>query len=225
MRTRGLFVTSSGTGVGKTFVMQTLITALRRKGRPVEALKPIISGFDPEDLETSDTGQILAALGRAPSPEHVARVSPWRFGPPLSPDMAAGREGRKIDLDGVVAHCRRVESEGDAVLLVEGIGGVMVPLNEGHTVLDWITALELPTLLVVGSYLGTLSHTLTAASVLLDRAVEFQVVVSESVESPVPLEETRACLERHLPGTDVTCLLRGTPEDPQGAALVERLGL
>lgn len=221
----GLFVTSSGTGVGKTFVMRTLIASLRRAGRPVGALKPVVSGFDPEGLETSDTAEILAALGQAPTPEHVARVSPWRFGPPLSPDMAAAREGRRIDFDELVAYCRQIQEEQEGLLLVEGIGGVMVPLDGRHTVLDWIVALEVPALLVVGSYLGTLSHTLTAASALLARGVELQVVISESVESPVPLEETRSCLERHLPGVDVVCLPRGRPEDPAAGTLLEGLRL
>ncbi len=159
---RALFVTSSGTGVGKTFVMRALIGRLLGEGRRIEALKPVISGFDPVAPSASDTGALLEALGEPASPEGVERVSPWRFAAPLSPDMAASREGRSIDFERLVGHCRqRIAGDAD-VVLIEGIGGVMVPLDERHTVLDWIAALEVPALLVVGTYLGTLSHTLTA---------------------------------------------------------------
>ena len=79
-------------------------------------------------------------------------MSPWRFAAPLSPDMAASRERRSIPFDALVAHCRAA-SERRGVTLIEGIGGVMTPLDAEHTVLDWIAALGAPALLVVGSYL------------------------------------------------------------------------
>ena len=94
--------------------------------------------------------------------------------------------------------------------LIEGIGGVMVPLDTRHTVLDWISALGAPALLVVGSYLGTLSHSLTAAAALQQRAVPLLgVVVSESETQPVPAEETAAALARFLASTPVRVLPRG----------------
>jgi dethiobiotin synthetase len=213
---RSLFVTGSGTGVGKTFVMRALIGELRGRLR-VSALKPIASGFDAAAPENSDTGMLLEALGQPVTGETVERVSPWRFAAPLSPDMAAAREGRSIDLDEVVGFCRQGGGGAD-VLLIEGIGGVMVPIDESRTVLDWITALEAPALLVVGSYLGTLSHTLTAAGALRSRGVATSVVVSESEQSPVPLAETVATLRRHLPGVRVAALPRAVPESRRSPA-------
>ncbi len=220
---RTLFVTSSGTGIGKTFVMRALIGRLASEGRRVEAFKPVVSGFDPAAPSAGDTGALLEALGAPVSPERVERVSPWRFAAPLSPDMAASHEGRRIDFDGLVGYCRQRLAEGTDVTLIEGIGGAMVPLDERHTVLDWIVAMEIPTLLVVGSYLGTLSHTLTAAAALRARGVELRVVVSESEESPVPLSETLATLARHLPGIDVCALPRLSPDDPSSRAELDRL--
>ncbi len=220
-----LFVTSSGTGIGKTFIMRALIGQLRRAGRRVEALKPVISGFDPAAPEATDAGAILSALGRATSAKNLDRLSPWRFAAPLSPNMAAAREGRGIDFDRLVAHCQEHTGGESEVLLVEGVGGVMVPLDERHTVLDWIAALRMRALLVVGSYLGTLSHTLTAAAALQARQVECHVVVSESADSPVPLEETVASLVLHLPGCGVTGFPRGSPSDPASATLAQRLAL
>lgn len=192
-----LFVTASGTGVGKTFVMRALIDALRRARRSVRALKPIASGFDPGDPANSDTGILLAAQGLDPTRENLDAVSPWRFAAPLSPDMAAARERRTIPFDGVVDFCRPPPEA--ATTLIEGIGGVMVPLDAEHTVLDWIAAVDAPALLVTGSYLGALSHTLTAALALRSRACRtVAIVVSESESQPVPAAETAAVLRRFV---------------------------
>ncbi len=220
---RTLFVTSSGTGIGKTFVMRSLIGHLANEGRRVEAFKPVVSGFDPAAPSVGDTGALLEALDAPLCPESVERVSPWRFGAPLSPDMAASREGRRIDFDGLVGYCRDRLAEDTDVALIEGIGGVMVPLDERHTVLDWIVALEMPTLLVVGSYLGTLSHTLSAATALRERGVALRVVVSESEESPVPLSETLSTLVRHLPRIDICALPRSRGGRQPARAELDRL--
>ena len=162
-----LFVTGSGTGVGKTLVTQLIVTALRQRGRRVHALKPIVSGFDASAPEESDTAQLLDALGMTLDAPNLDAVSPWRFAEPLSPDMAARREGRTIPFDELVAFCAR--QAADTTTVIEGVGGVMVPLDESHTVIDWIAAVASPTVLVTGSYLGAISHTLTALETLSAR--------------------------------------------------------
>jgi dethiobiotin synthetase len=207
-----VFVTASGTGVGKTFVACKLVEELATAGRPVRALKPIASGFDAANPEGSDSTLLLRAQGLAVTPSNLDAVSPWRFAAPLSPDMAAAREGRSIPFAALIAHCRAA-SEQDGVTLIEGIGGVMVPLDTKHTVLDWIAALGAPALLVVGSYLGTLSHSLTAATALHQRGVPLLgVVISESEVQPVPVEETAASLARFLASTRIRVLPRGRHE-------------
>lgn len=209
-----LFVTSTGTEIGKTFVAVELVRALRKRGRAVHALKPVITGFDPERAAESDTGRLLDALGQPLTHDAIEAVSPWRFAAPLSPDMAAAREGREIDWSALLAYCRRAidraRSERDAVTLIEGIGGVMVPLDAKHTVLDWIAELRIPALLVAGSYLGTLSHTLTAAGMLAARGCTLAgVVVNESEAQPVPPEETAETLRRFLPSAPIVVVPRG----------------
>lgn len=200
--TQTVFVTGSGTGVGKTFVMRQLIGALRRAGRSVRALKPVASGFDDRHPEDSDAGLLLAAQDLPLSVENLDAISPWRFQEPLSPDMAAAREGREVSFDALVEFCRAPKLAD--VTLIEGIGGVMVPLDARHTVLDWIAVLGAPALLVVGSYLGTLSHTLTAATALERRGCPLlATIVSESASQPVPVEETAGVLRRFLDGTPV----------------------
>ena len=202
-----VFVTASGTEVGKTFVMCKLLAEFRRTTLSVRALKPVATGFDPNDIEASDTGHLLAAQDLQPTAARVDAVTPWRYAAALSPDMAARREGRIVPFEDLLSFCRR--SEGFDLTLIEGIGGVMVPLDERHTVIDWIAALGAPALLVTGSYLGTLSHTLTAAEALRRRDVELLgIVASESPEQPVALDETRRVLERFLAPTPVIALPR-----------------
>ncbi len=188
-----IFVTASGTEVGKTFVTCSLISQLRHAGRSVQVLKPVATGFGAD--EPSDSEILLNALGRDANSNGIAEITPWRFKEPLSPDMAAAREQVSIPFEELVAFCK-LRNDSD-VTLIEGIGGVMVPLNEHHTVLDWIDALGAPTLLVVGGYLGTLSHTLTALGVLQARDIDLAgIIVNESREQPVTVEETAEAIAR-----------------------------
>jgi dethiobiotin synthetase len=204
-----IFVTAAGTDIGKTFVACGLISALQARGRKVTALKPIASGFAPADLERSDSGLLLSALGRPVTTETIAQVSPWRFAAALSPDMAAAREGRTIDFAAVVGFCRDAIATRDGALLIEGVGGVMTPLDARHTVLDWMAALDIPIVLVAGSYLGAISHCLTALDVVRRRGLVVAcLVISESRSSPVPLEETRDTVARFAPAFDVVALPR-----------------
>lgn len=174
------FITSTGTGIGKTYVTTALIRAARRRNLTVAATKPVISGFDKREMETSDTGRILAALGEAQTEEAVARVSPWRFSAPLAPSMAARAEGKTLDCVALFSFSSKMLQQEVDLALIEGVGGVMVPLDERNTVLDWIVATGAPVVLVVGDYLGTLSHTLTAVEVLRMKGVELvAIVVSE----------------------------------------------
>jgi dethiobiotin synthetase len=210
-----IFVTATGTDVGKTFVTSGLIRHFRASGRAVDALKPVASGFDPTALATSDPGVLLAALGRPVTIEEIERIAPWRFAAPLSPDIAAAREGRVIEFDALLDFCRRAAATRN-LLLIEGIGGIMVPLDDKHTVLDWMKALRIPVLLVAGSYLGTISHTLTALHVLAQRNIDIAaVVVSESEVSGASLDETVDTIARFAQPLDVI----GVPRMTQNAEL------
>jgi dethiobiotin synthetase len=186
----GVFVTSTGTDIGKTFVTAGLIRELRRRGQNVHAIKPVVSGFDPDKSASSDPSVLLDALGKSTDIDAIEKISPWRFSAHLSPDSAARHEGRAINFDDVVAFSKEASTRFDGTLFIEGVGGVMVPLDDGHTVLDWMEALGLPVLLVAGSYLGTISHTLSALEVLASRQLRVQaIIISESVGSSVPTEE------------------------------------
>ena len=221
-----LFVTATGTDIGKTFVSAGLIRHIRAAGKPVAAIKPVVSGFDPADWQASDPAVLLAALGRPLTLEEVDGVSPWRFKAPLSPHTAAQREGRAIAFQDVVAFCRRAMAARRGVLLVEGIGGVMVPLDDRHSVLDLMSMLRIPIILVAGSYVGTLSHTLTALEVVARRNLDIAaVVVSESNGSIASLEDTVATLQVFAETIDVVGIPRLAPGACEHPAFARLAGL
>jgi dethiobiotin synthetase len=215
------FVTGSGTDVGKTFIAGGLIRHWRRTGRMVEAFKPVVSGFDPTSAAHSDPGVLLTGMARSITSDEIERIAPWRFHAPLSPDMAAAREGRAIDFDALVQFSEAAIAGHKDILLIEGVGGIMVPLDDKHTVLDWMVALRLPLLLVTGSYLGGISHTLTCLEVLRSRDLAIQaLVVNETPGSTVPLADTIATVARFAGNTPMVAL----PHRPSAAGAAAAFG-
>ena len=165
------------------------------------------------------TGARGRLLGREPTLEAIAAISPWRFAAPVAPDMAAAREGRTLDYPGLIDFCRKAIPVGRDALLIEGVGGIMSPIDREHTVLDWMKALELPLVVVTGTYLGTLSHTLTALDVLSRRGLRLAaLVISESVGRPERLDDTHATLARFVPDTPIIALPRMAAASAEHAA-------
>lgn len=207
----GYFVTATGTDIGKTYVSANLLRHWRREGLAIAALKPVMSGFDPTQLGASDAGQLLLAMDAPMDKGGLNLISPWRFAAPLSPDMAAAREGKTIPYDKLVDTCRSVAGmmPAEGRLIIEGVGGVFVPIDDKHTVMDWMKDLRIPILLVAGSYLGTISHTLAAlAAMKLHGLTPQAIIINESPTSPVPVAETVAVLQRHAPDTRILFLPR-----------------
>ena len=196
-----LFVAGAGTEIGKTHVTALLTQTLRAAGRRVLAVKPVASGVPPlddPDFTQSDTARLLAAQGEAVTRETVEACSPWRFAAPLSPDMAAAREGRTLRLADLVRfHAGACVRAGDGALLVEGAGGLMSPVTADALNLHWLKALGCPVLLVAGGYLGAISHALTAVETLERHDVPLRgVVVSASPSQPIGEDDTAAAIAR-----------------------------
>lgn len=215
------FVTATGTDIGKTFVTAGLVRHYRAEGKSVSALKPLVSGFSMERAAASDPGVLLAGLGQPITHKTLDHISPWRFAAPLSPDMAAAREHRSIDFDAMLTFCRKGIAKARGTLFIEGVGGVMVPLDDNYTVLDWMIALRLPVILVAGTYLGTISHTLTALDVLKRAKLEVAaLVLNHSGAGTVPIEDTRKTLIRFVAGIPIATLPRVTDADAARAEFV-----
>lgn len=193
---RGYFVTATGTDTGKTFCTAGLLRAHPK----LHAIKPLLSGYEPGQEEASDSGQLLTAMGLKVTARNIAAITPWRFKAPLSPDMAAAREGQRIPYDDLLAFCRAELAKAPDGLLIEGAGGAAVPLTETRMTADWIADLGIPVLLVSGTYLGSISHCITTAAFLLQRDIPIHaILLNESTNAPVPTEETQAALARYLP--------------------------
>ncbi len=215
------FVTGAGTDIGKTHIACALLRAWRTRGLACAAFKPVLSGFDEASAAESDAGRLLSALGAEVNAATVNAITPWRYSAPLSPPAAARAEGRDIPYGAVVEACRRLIGAHDGAALIEGAGGVMSPIAADKTNLDLIAALNLPALLVTGSYLGAISHTLTAVEALAARRVKLAaIVVSQSVASAEPLAGTAASLAAFHDGPIFVAprFVSGTPPEIKALA-------
>lgn len=213
---RRLFVTSTGTEIGKTLITCALAHQLR--GTDTRVLKPVVSGYEPDQAAASDPGLILAARGEAVTEDAVAAIAPWRFRTPVAPDLAARLEGRAMTAAEVAAFCAKA---GDAVetLIVEGAGGLMAPIAERETFLDVLALTRWPSLLIIGSYLGTLSHTFTAIETLRARNLPVAgIVISESERDAQAIPELRRSIAAFLPELPVCVVPRLAGPRPWASA-------
>jgi dethiobiotin synthetase len=161
---RALFVTGTDTGAGKTFVTCALAAALAERGLSVGVFKPIETGCELHERPRvgADCERLLAAAGGRQDPSTVAS---YLFGLPAAPLVAAANERVTIDIERIARDFAAVASAHDFTL-VEGAGGLMVPIRERFTYLDLVRRLELPVLVVVGSRLGCINHALLTLSAL-----------------------------------------------------------
>lgn len=174
---RGLFVTGTGTSVGKTIVSAALLAAMRAAGEPVRAYKPAITGLDEPPGDWPPDHELLA-LAAGMDPKEVA---PLRYGPAVSPHLAAQLAGETIDPAALVARARE---HADHTLVVEGVGGLLVPLAEGYSVRDLAVGLELPLVIAAPPGLGTINHALLT----IESAREADLDVRAVVLTPWPGE-------------------------------------
>lgn len=190
-------MTATGTDLGKTYVVCDLVRQARERGKEVACLKPVLSGFDMCSPRESDSGRLLTAMGKPADLAEISTISPWLFEAPLSPDMAAKREGRVVLLDEVLRFCETASTVDCDLMFVEGAGGVMSPLGESFTNLDLISALNFEVILVAGGYVGTISHVLSACEALARRNCRLSMIVLSGKQSgPVSLTETRETILR-----------------------------
>lgn len=176
---RGLFVTGTDTGVGKTHISAILAHLLNQRGLVVRPRKPVESGClrGEEGLIPADAATLQAAAG---SEELLARICPYRYESAISPERAAALADKKLTLDDVVAGCRQGVADAD-FLLVEGAGGFYSPLASGALNADLAVALSLPVLLVASDRLGAINQTLLAVEAIKRRGLTLAAVVLNQV--------------------------------------------
>lgn len=192
---RGFFVTGTDTGVGKTLVSQVMLHQLCADYRRVAGFKPVASGCEstPEGLRNADA----VALQRAGSmnlPYDV--VNPYAFAAPVAPHLAAQRAGVIIDCNAIVQSIAAVRAD---CVVVEGVGGWLVPLNDHQTTADLAQMLALPVMLVVGLRLGCLNHALLTAEAIRARGLEIAGWIANQIDPQFDLgDENVAALEQRL---------------------------
>lgn len=155
---KGIFITGTDTGVGKTLIAASLAASLRQLGCRVGVMKPVETGCAERDgvLFPDDAMRLKAASGCS---EALEKICPYRFAEPLAPSIAAERAGECIDMDGLFAAYESISAAHD-VTLVEGAGGLMAPLLPSYTYADFARVLKLPVLTVAANRLGMINHLL-----------------------------------------------------------------
>jgi dethiobiotin synthetase len=188
---RGLFVTGTDTGVGKSILAASVCAALAARGERVAAFKPVVTGLDDEPGEFGHDHELLAAAANAgQAPEDVA---PYRFGPPLSPHLAAELAGERIEPARLLEAARAHEP-----LVCEGVGGLMVPITTGYLVRDLAVDIALPVVVAARTGLGTINHTLLTVEAARTAGLRVAgVVMTLWPEEPAEIERSnRETIER-----------------------------
>lgn len=195
----GLFVTGTDTGVGKTLITAGLAQALRARGIDVGVMKPVETGCPVRDgrLRPLDALTLREASG---SRDALDLINPYRFREPLAPMVAAERSRRSIDVERLLEHFDRLADQ-HAVMLVEGAGGLLVPLTDKASFLDLALRLQLPLLVVIGSRLGALNHArLTVTAALAAGVPVAGAIVNRATAERSPARTTNpSALRRLLP--------------------------
>jgi len=204
---RGVFITGTGTGVGKTYVAGAIAAVLVARGERVAAHKPALTGVDDHvDGEPADHEVLAAITGQTP-----AAVAPLRFGPAVSPHLAAALAATEIDPDALVTAARRA-GEGADALVVEGVGGLLVPLAPGYCVRDLARELALPVVIAASSGLGTINHSLLTLEAARAAGLNVRaVVLSPWPQEPSEMERSNAETIAAVGAVDIA-YLPGVPE-------------
>ena len=219
----GFFVTGTGTEVGKTVVAAAIARAAAAAGQRVGVFKPAVSGLD--DYRASDEEPDHELLRRAADcSQSDDEIAPYRYGPAVSPHLAAELAGEAIDPARLRA-AARAAGEGADLLVVEGVGGFLVPLTLGYLVRDFARDLRLPVVIAAPPGLGTINHTLLTVEAVravgLDAAA---VVLTPWPQEPGAMERSnREAIER-LGGVEVLTLPRLTLADPDSWPALEVAG-
>jgi dethiobiotin synthetase len=215
---RGVFVTGTDTGVGKTLAACALIHALRARGVTVRPMKPVAAGATEHRGRwlNGDTVALLEAAGR--DPDEAALVTPVLLGEAMAPHIAAAREGRRIALEPIQSALARL-SETGGFIVAEGVGGFLVPLDRNLDSIDLARNLGLPVVLVVGLRLGCLNHALLSARAIVDSGLAFGGWIANTLDPAMPVaDENVAALKERLQAPLLGRLPHAAPPDARALA-------
>jgi len=199
---RGYFITGTDTGVGKTFVSSLLLRSFVRQGLRSVGMKPVAAGCRNENglLISEDVEQLLAA-GNVDLP--LAEINPYAFEPPVAPHIAAQQVGAEISFDPILEKYAALQAAAD-VVVVEGVGGFRVPLNDTQDTADLAVAFNLPVILVVGMRLGCLNHALLTMDAISNAGLNLAGWVANLVDPHMDaVEENIDSLIKRIPSQHI----------------------
>ena len=200
---KGIFITGTDTGVGKTFVAVGLINALKEKGFNVCPMKPVETGCRTKKgkLIPEDTMSLIKASGIK---EAIDVINPYRFKHPLAPSVAAELERKSIKKEKIFSAYNYLSKKYD-IIIIEGAGGIMAPLYKKYFFLDFISALNLPIIIISRPGLGTINHTLLTISAAKGRGVNILgVVINYAAKTKTGIaEKTNPEIIKRLGGVPV----------------------
>ena len=199
---RTFFITGTDTGVGKTFVTGALLQQLRYQGVNVCGYKPVASGCErtAAGLRNEDALALQSAAGTS---EAYERINPYAFEPAIAPHLAAAAAGVRIELSRLNQAHAQLAAHHD-VIVVEGAGGWLVPLNEKDTVADWVAENDWPVILVVGMRLGCINHALLSAEAIARRCKLIGWIANPLPPQMPMLTETIQALRERMPAPLLT---------------------
>ncbi len=206
--TKGVFITGTDTGVGKTYVATGIASALRSRGVDVGVMKPAETGcrIRAGKLVPADALNLMKA---ANVHDALSNVNPYRFRNPLSPLTAAGLEGTKIVEDKILSAYYTL-SRRHQFMIVEGAGGILVPLTEKYLYLDLAASLGLPVLIIARPGLGTINHTLLTVAALHEKNITISGIVVNYADSRKtgPAEKTSPAVIERISGVKIIEIMR-----------------
>ncbi len=220
---RGLFITGTDTGVGKTVIAGLLAATAAIRGLNVSVFKPIETGLDDQTQSLSDGEFLRVAAG---SSQSLEEISPYRFQRAASPHLAAQIEGERIEPASIVEKARALH-ESSEIFICEGVGGLLVPITASYMIRDLVLDLHLPLVIVTRPGLGTINHTLQAVEVAEAVGTDVRAVVfTPWPEDPDEIERSNLEMVRQASKVETVCVPK-LPEDvladPSPVALTSRL--
>ncbi|MBI3399494.1 MAG: dethiobiotin synthase [Deltaproteobacteria bacterium] len=175
MAAKGFFITGTDTGVGKTFITAGIAVVLKEKGVDVGVMKPIETGCPGKDEKLGPQDALFLKKAAGLSGD-IDLINPYRFKAFLAPSIASRLENKSVDLK-KIKECYDKLASQHKLMLVEGVGGLLVPLNETETVADLVKLLKLPLIIIAASRLGTINHTLLTVRYAQSIGIEVKGII------------------------------------------------
>ena len=198
-KNKNIFITSTGTNIGKTYCTVEILKEMLHRKVLFNAYKPILSGFDIYNIKDSDSYKILKTNNKEPEIEDIKEISPWLFEKPIAPSIAAIKENKSLKYNDVLKWCLK-KSDNNIINIFEGAGGLLVPIEKAKTILDLMKDLNSKVVLVVGNYLGSVSHTLSAIHNLQHANLQIiNIIINQNIKNDdIDIKDTESLLRSSI---------------------------